>query len=232
MTEQTQVAEATSVVEDPQARELMRAAYDNRYTWDAKFPGYRADVTLTKSGAGGSQVHSGKVQIQGMKNEVFEVADEDVQKEIAEQAWEIGVHRIRRPFDKTHADNKFVLGETDETGAVELLVGGKATGDRYKVRNNEVVLVHRRIHNVVVTINTFTTHQTGEGYLSHQYDSVYHDPATSVQMGGVSQFEDIYEQVEGYYVLTSRVIRTTENGETTTRSFGFANLKLLQPAAV
>jgi hypothetical protein len=230
MTEQIQVATpaSTAITEDPQARELMRAAYDNRYTWDAKFPGYTADVTLTKD----DQPYSGKVQIQGMKNEVFEVADEAIQKEIAEQAWEIGVHRIRRPFDKTHAENKFVLGAPDETGAVELLVGGKSTGDRYKVRNNEVVLVHRRIHNVVVTINTFTTHKTAEGYLSHEYDSVYHDPETGAQVGGVSQFEDLYEQIDGYYVLTSRVIRTTENGETTTRAFSFANVKLLQPTAV
>lgn len=29
-----------------QARDLFRAAYENRYTWDSDFPGYVADVEL------------------------------------------------------------------------------------------------------------------------------------------------------------------------------------------
>ncbi|MGB5592975.1 MAG: DUF3386 family protein [Crocosphaera sp.] len=27
-------------------RDLFRAAYENRYTWDQNFPGYTADVTF------------------------------------------------------------------------------------------------------------------------------------------------------------------------------------------
>jgi len=32
-----------------QARDLFRAAYENRYTWDSDFPGYVADVERSKS---------------------------------------------------------------------------------------------------------------------------------------------------------------------------------------
>ncbi|MGG6293084.1 DUF3386 domain-containing protein [Leptolyngbya sp. AN02str] len=211
------------------ARVLMRAAYENRYTWDSNFPGYTADVTLTMDG----KVHTGKVRVNpDLKAEVMDVEDEAAKKAIAEQAWEIAIHRVRREFEATHANNQFALGETDETGAVEIIVEGKSTGDRYKVRDNKVVLVHRHIHGVVVTINTFTTHDTPEGYLSHTYDSVYHDPTTGEQKGGVSQFDDQYTKVGDYYVLTQRTITTEFHGKNHVNDFNFSNIALLQPATV
>lgn len=217
------------MTEQTNARELFRAAYENRYTWDKNFPGYTADITLRQ----GDEVYVGKVRINpNLTAEVLDVTDEQAKKSIAEQAWEIAIHRVRRSFEDTHGKNTFSLGATDETGAVEIIMGGKAEGDRYKVRNNVVCLVHRHIHNVVVTINTFSTHDTSEGYLSHRYDSVYHDPTTGEQKGGVSQFEDNYEKVGKYYILTQRIIQTTDNGQTTTTEFNFSNVKLLEPAVV
>lgn len=212
-----------------QAREIFRAAYENRYTWDHNFPGYTADVSLKR----GDEVYSGQVRLpaDGMKAEVTNVADEQAKKEIAEQAWEIGVHRVRRTFEQTHGQNVFKLGETDKTGAVEIFVEGKAMGDRYKVRDKEVCLVHRHIGNVVVTINTYTSHKTGEGYLSHRYDSAYHDAATG-EAKGESDFEDTYEKVGDYYILTKRLICSTQNGEDVTHEYSFSNVRLLQPAVV
>ncbi len=211
------------------ARELFRAAYENRYTWDKNFPGYTADVQLKA----GDQIHTGKIRINSdLTFDVVDVADEDAKKAIHSQVWEIAVHRVRRPFEETHGKNTFTLGATDETGAVDILVGGKAEGDRYKVRNNIVTLVHRRIHNVVVTINTIDTIDTGAGYLSHTYDSVYHDPQTGEQKGSPQQFTDSYEQVGGYWIMNRRVIRSLEAGKPTASEFAFTNVALLQPVAV
>ncbi len=210
------------------AQELFRAAYENRYTWDKGFPGYTADVTLKQ----GEQVVTGKVRVNSnFKPEVLGIEDEAAQKAIHGQIFEIAIHRVRRTFEETHGNNTFSLGDTDETGAVEILMGGKAEGDRYKVRNNEVCLVHRHIHGVVVTINTFSSHDTGEGYLSHRYDSVYHDPKTGEQKGGRSEFVDEYEKVGNYYILNRREITTaTENGSEV-QEFIFSNIQLLEPAA-
>ncbi|MCU0567242.1 MAG: DUF3386 domain-containing protein [Oculatellaceae cyanobacterium Prado106] len=214
--------------QDTKARDLFRAAYENRYTWDHDFPGYSADVTLKR----GAEEFTGQVLIKSdMKAEILNVEDEQAKKEIGEQAWEIAIHRVRRTFEQTHSQNTFTLGETDETGAVEILMGGKAAGDRYKVRNNEVCLVHRHIHGTVVTINTFSSHPTEAGYLSHRYDSAYHDPTTG-ELKGESSFEDHYEKVGNYYALNNRRIVSTHNGETITTEFSFTNIKLLQPATV
>ncbi|MEQ9482087.1 DUF3386 domain-containing protein [Coleofasciculus sp. F4-SAH-05] len=206
------------------ARDFFRAAYENRYTWDKDFPGYTADVTFKQD----DQVVTGKVRVNpDMKAEVFDVEDEDAKQAIHSQLWETAIHRVRRSFEDTHGKNTFSFGDTDETGDVELLMGGKAEGDRYKVRDNEVTHVHRHIHGVVVTINTFSSHNTGEGYLSHRYDSVYHDPKTGEQKGGKSVFEDNYEKVGDYFILTQRIIRTETDGKESVQEFNFSNVKLL-----
>ena len=206
------------------ARDFFRAAYENRYTWDHNFPGYTADVTFKQD----DQVVTGKVRVNpDMKAEVFDVEDEDAKQAIHSQLWETAIHRVRRSFEDTHGKNTFSFGDTDETGAVELLMGDKAEGDRYKVRDNEVTHVHRHIHGVVVTINTFSSHNTGEGYLSHRYDSVYHDPKTGEQKGGKSVFEDNYEKVGDYVILTQRIIRTETDGKESVQEFNFSNIKLL-----
>jgi hypothetical protein len=211
------------------ARDLFRAAYENRYTWDSNFPGYTADVTYRTE----DQAYTAKARINAdCTFDVSDIDDADAKKAIQSQVWEIAVHRVRRPFEETHGKNVFTLGDTDENGAVEIFVSGKAMGDRYKVHNNEVSLVHRHIHNVVVTINTYSSHDTGSGYLSHRYDSVYSDPQTGEVTGGKSDFEDIYEKIGNYYILTSRVIRTEQDGAVSTQEFGFSNIALLQPATV
>ncbi|AKG21123.1 DUF3386 domain-containing protein [Calothrix sp. 336/3] len=206
------------------AQELFRSAYENRYTWDKSFPGYTADITYTYN----QQVFTGKIHVNpDLKGEVLEVADEEAKKAIHNQLWETTIHRIRRTFEETHGANTFSYGDTDENGAVEIILGGKGAGDKYKLKNNEVCLVHRHIHGVVVTINTFSSHETGEGYLSHRYDSVYHDPQTGAQKGGKSNFEDEYEKVGNYFILKRRAISTETEGKTVDSEFVFSNIQLL-----
>ncbi|ESA37533.1 hypothetical protein N836_36545 [Leptolyngbya sp. Heron Island J] len=207
------------------ARDIMRAAYENRYTWDGNFPGYTTDVEFKH----GEQTYVGTARVNpDLSAEVFDIEDEAALKMIKGQLWEVAIHRVRREFEDTHGKNTFGLGETDDRGAVEILVEGKSTGDKYKVLNDEVVLVHRHIHGVVVTINTFSTHDTGAGYLSHTYDSVYHDPKTGEQKKGRSEFTDEYDQVDGYFVLTRRAIASADEGD---MEFRFSNIQLLTPEA-
>jgi hypothetical protein len=66
------------------ATTLFRAAYDNRYTWDDKFPGYSADVTYR---CAGTEFH-GKAIVSpdprmGFKGEVTGIEDADVLKAVA-----------------------------------------------------------------------------------------------------------------------------------------------------
>ncbi len=209
------------------AQDLFRAAYENRYTWDQAFPGYTADVTYTDNG----QIYTGKAKVGGdLKPEVTGIDDEAAQKAIHGQLFEVAIHRVRRSFEATHGANTFRYGETLADGSVEILMGGKAEGDKYHIRDNEVSMVHRHIHGVVVTIHAFSSHDTGAGYLSHRYDSVYHDPQTGVQKGGLSTFEDNYESVGGYSILSHRHIETTTDDGPQVQDFVFSNIALMDPA--
>ena len=209
------------------AQELFRAAYENRYTWDQAFPGYTADVTYTDNG----QIYTGTAKVGAdLKPEVTGIDDEAAQKAIHGQLFEVAIHRVRRSFEATHGANTFRYGETLADGSVEILMGGKAEGDKYHVRDNEVSMVHRHIHGVVVTIHTFSSHDTGAGYLSHRYDSVYHDPQTGAQKGGLSTFEDNYESVGGYSILSHRHIETTTDDGSQVQDFVFSNIALMEPA--
>jgi hypothetical protein len=202
------------------AREIVQAAYENRYTWDKAFPGYTTDVTLKL----GDKTVQGTAKVNAdLSAEVFGVNDDEAHKMIKNQLWEVAIHRVSRPFEKVHGDNTFQVEGTDEDGALKIAVGGKAQGDAYKVKNNEFTMVHRHIHGVVVTIHTFSAYDTGSGYLSHTYDSVYHDPKTGEVKQARSHFTDDYTQVGNYTVLAKRTV-TSEDGPTL--EISFSNIQL------
>jgi hypothetical protein len=115
---------------------------------------------------------------------------------------------VRRGFEQTHAENTFTAGETDAVGT-EVIVGGKNAGDRYRISNDVVTMVHRHMHGMVVTIYTESTTDTGSGYLSRTYSSRYADAATGEPKGGSSHYTDTFTPLtpSGPWVLSERVIR-------------------------
>ena len=88
-----------------------------------------------------------------LKAKVEGIEDEAVLKAINSQLWEVAIHRVRRSFEQTHGENTFTAGESDDVGT-EVIVGGKGQGDRYRIKNDVVTMVHRHIHGTVVTIFT------------------------------------------------------------------------------
>jgi Protein of unknown function (DUF3386) len=217
------------MAESRSAQELFQAAYENRYTWEPGFPGYTAVVKYQQ----GDRVLTGNILVKpNLSAEVTGIDNEEVRKSIIGQLREVAIHRVRRTFAETHSMNTFAYGETDATGAVEIKMPEKPMGDRYKLRNNEVCHVHRHLHGIMVTIDTFSSHDTGEGYLSHRYDSIYADPETGVIKSEKIVFEDNYQKVGGFQLLSQRIIEgVEEDGKPSTTEFSFSNFELL-PAKV
>jgi Protein of unknown function (DUF3386) len=212
------------MTESKSAQELFQAAYENRYTWEPNFPGYTAAVKFQH----GDRILNGTIVVKAnLSAEVMGIDDDQARDSIIGQLREVAIHRVRRSFADTHSKNTFSYGETDATGAVEILMGGKSTGDRYKLRNNEVCHVHRHIHGIMVTIDTFSSHDTGAGYLSHRYDSVYADPETGEIKSGKIVFEDNYQKVGDYQILSQRIIQGVEDGQPVTTEFNFTKIELL-----
>ena len=193
-------------------RDLFRAAYENRYTWEPGFGGYRGRCVWEQ---GGRRVEGQFTVGADLKAKVEGIDDEAVSKAIGSQLWEVCIHRVRRSFDQTHGENTFTAGDTDAVGT-EVIVGGKNTGDRYRIKDDVVTMVHRHIHGTVVTIFTESVTHTGRGYLSRTYTSRYADPATGEPKGGVSRFTDTFVPLQegGPWVLSERLVETDAFGDT------------------
>lgn len=216
------------MTEEKSARELFKAAYENRYTWDENFPGYSADVEIKQ----GDEVYTGKVRINSdLKVEVTGIEDEKVQESVYNQMRDIVTHRKRSSFEQAHGKNEFNLGEADSTGAVEILVKGDAMGSNYKVRGTEISQVIRVMGPMAFTINTNESLDTGEGYVSTGYNAIFRNSKTGDLMGK-REFEETYEKVGNYYVMTRQVVDAIEGEGRITTEFNFSNIKLLEPAAV
>ena len=205
-------------------RDQFRRSYENRYTWEAGFGGYRGRCIWEQ----GDQRVEGSFQVGAdLKATVEGIDDEAIHKAMSSQLWEVAIHRVRRSFEQTHGENSFTAGETDGVGT-EVIVGGKGEGDRYRIKDDVVTMVHRHIHGTVVTIHTEEVTDTGSGYLSKRYSSQYSDPASGEAKGGVNHFIDTFVPLGkgGTWVLSERVIRTEAFGDNPAgeQSFRFTQL--------
>lgn len=209
----TSTLAAQPVAPGSDLREAFRAAYENRYTWEPGFGGYSGRCVWEQ----GDRRLEGSFRVGAdLKATVEGIADEEVHKAVASQLWEVAIHRVRRPFEQTHGANTFTAGDTDAVGT-EVIMGGKAEGDRYRIKDNVVTMVHRHIHGTVVTIFTESVTDTGHGYLSHTYTSRYSDPASGAARGGTSEFTDRFVPLveAGPWVLAERRIRTLPSASDT-----------------
>jgi hypothetical protein len=206
------------------ARELFHSAYEHRYTWDEKFPGYTADLILTQ----GEEVYSGKIKVNADYSvEVTGFEDEKVKESVYNQLRDIVTHRKRGDFEASHGKNEFSLGESDPTGAVEILVKGDAMGSNYKVRGTEICQVSRVMGPMAFTINTEESLDTGSGYISIKYNAIFRNPKTN-ELKGKRDFKETYEKVGDYYLPGCQVIHALDaGGEKYTTEFNFINLELL-----
>ncbi len=207
-------------------RNLFRAAYENRYTWDDRFPGYTAEIVLKQ----GDEIYTGKIAIKGDYTvEVTGIENEEVQQSVYTQLRDVVTHRKRNSFASAHGKNTFTLGDTDDSGAMEILVSGDAMGSNYKIRGQEICQVSRVMGRIAFTIDTHESLDTGEGYAASRYDAVFRNPKSGEIIKEL-QFEDSFEKVGDYYVMTRQVVHSKENGQVITTEFNYSNIKLLEPA--
>ncbi|MGD1703782.1 DUF3386 domain-containing protein [Dapis sp. BLCC M229] len=210
------------------ARDLFKAAYENRYTWDSNFPGCSANIELKQ----GSEVYNGQIWIKpDLTVEVTGIPDEEVQQSVYTQLRDVVTHRKRSSFEASHGKNSFSLGNSDGSGAVEILVEGDAMGSNYKVRGKEICLVSRVMGRMAFVINTHKSLETPEGCIATHYNAIFRNPQTNEVIREL-EFEDSYEKIGNYYIMVCQVVNSTEKGQKTTTEFNYSNIKLLEPVVV
>jgi hypothetical protein len=226
---------------DTTARDLFQAAYENRYTWDSQFPGMTADVSVAIDGL----VRTGKAHIKAdlsvevimdepqlverttrtPSGEEKTISVDEGQEWLYNQLRDVVTHRKRKTFEEAHGKSSFSLGESDESGAVEILVTGDSMGSNYKVRGNEISMVSRVMGRIGFVINHLDHLDTGEGYISSCYTAVFRNPMND-QIVRQAKFEDIYAKFGNYYLMTKQVVQSHEMGQTKNYEIVFNNIAL------
>ena len=217
----------THEVKEAECTHLFKAAYENRYTWEADFPGYEGSCSWTD----GEREAKGTFSLgQDLKATINAIGDELIHKAISSQLWEVAIHRIRRSFEQTHGNNTFSFGDTNEIGS-EIIVGGKNKGDKYRVKDKVVTMVYRHIHGNLIVILTKDVTHTNNGYLSKSYSSQYLDPISKKDLKGKSFYKDDFIPLfnEGPWVLASRSIHeeALDGSIFNKQIFSFSELKSL-----
>jgi len=208
-------------------KEIFRKAYENRYTWNHDFSGYKGKCIFSIN----NNIHEGEFLLgKDFKPNIQKIEDEKIIKSIASQLFEVCIHRVKREFESVHSENNFNLLNNSESG-IEMIVSGKNQGDKYRVKNDCINMVYRKIHGTIIEIFVEEFLHTGIGSLSKKYSSQSIDPDTLKTKSQKLEYEDEFINIgeEDYWILNSRTIKyLNQNQEEETQKFVFEDLSLLK----
>ncbi len=207
-------------------KEIFRKAYENRYTWKDNFNGYQGKCIFCIN----NNLHKGDFILgKDFKPNIQKIEDEKIVKSIASQLFEVCIHRVKREFESVHSENNFKLLKNSDSG-IEMSVSGKNQGDKYRVKNDCINMVYRKIHGTIIEIFVEEFFDTGIGTLSKKYSSQQIDPNTLEVNTQKLEYLDEFVNIgnEDYWILQSRTIKyLNQNKEEETQKFVFEDLCLL-----
>jgi hypothetical protein len=207
-------------------KELFKNAYERRYTWDSKFSGYKGKCIFSVN----SDTYKGSFVLgKDFKPEIHNIDDQKIVKSISSQLFEVSIHRVKREFKEIHSKNNFNLIKDSESG-IEMMVSGKSEGDKYRVKNNCINMVYRKIHGIIIEIFVQEFFDTGNGFLSKKYTSQQIDPNTLKANSLKLEYEDRFINIgsQDIWILNSRSIKyLNKNQEEDIQKFIFEDLSLL-----
>ena len=207
-------------------KELFKNAYERRYTWDSKFSGYKGKCILSVN----NDTYKGNFVLgKNYKPEIDNIDDQKIVKSISSQLFEVSIHRVKREFEEIHSKNNFNLIKDSESG-IEMIVSGKSEGDKYRVKNNCINMVYRKIHGIIIEIFVQEFFDTGNGFLSKKYTSQQIDPNTLKANSLKLEYEDRFINIgsQDIWILNSRSIKyLNKNQEEEIQEFIFEDLSLL-----
>jgi len=208
-------------------KEIFRKAYENRYTWKNEFKGYKGKCIFFIN----NNIHEGEFLLgKDFKPNIQNIEDEKIVKSISSQLFEVCIHRVKREFKSVHSENNFNLLKNSERG-IEMSVSGKNQGDKYRVKNDYINMVYRKIHGTLIEIFVEEFLDTGIGSLSKKYSSQSIDSDTLKAKSQKLEYEDEFINIdeEDHWILNSRTIKyLNQNQEEEKQKFVFEDLSLLK----
>ena len=207
-------------------KELFKKAYENRYTWNYNFSGYRGKCIFSVNN---DRYKGDFVLGKDFKPVIQNIGDPEIVKSISSQLFEVSIHRVKRKFDEIHSKNIFNFIKNSENG-IEMIVSGKSEGDKYRVKNNGINMVYRKIHGIIIEIFVQEFFDTGNGFLSKKYTSQQINPNTLKANSLKLEYEDRFINIgsQDIWILNSRSIKyLNKNQEEEIQKFIFEDLSLV-----
>ena len=207
-------------------KELFKQAYEKRYTWPNEFSGYQGKCILSTN----NDIYEGNFVLgKNFKPEIQNINDQRIIKSISSQLFEVSIHRVKKTFQEIHSKNNFNLIKDSDDG-IEMIVSGKSEGDKYRVKDNCINMVYRKIHGIIIEIFVQEFLDTGKGFLSRKYSTQQIDSKTLKANSLRLDYEDRFINIgsQNIWILSSRYIKyLNKSQKEEVQKFTFENISLL-----
>ncbi len=219
----TRQEEKTDIADDPKARELLRQAFGKTARWQADFSGFQADLVINVNG---KETH-GTVTVKGPKDVQVTLPDEELQKWAQNQIGMIAVHRGPRTFEESDGKYVLTLDEDQHPLGPKLTIHGDSMGSFYRIHDNRITQINRKMPYVAFTINVEESALTqDQKNLTTRYTVYYFSPKDAA-LQNVESFSDTHIRIGSSDLPVTQRIISYENGEVTVKTVTFANHKML-----
>ncbi|WHZ29273.1 MAG: hypothetical protein OJF51_004075 [Nitrospira sp.] len=218
--------ESSTVTDDPQARDLLRRAFEKTSRWQKDFKGFTADLTVNVNG----KETSGPISVKGPREVSVQLGDSETQKWVQEQLGMIAVHRGPRSFEESDGKYALTMEEDGHPFGTKLNIHG--SNSFYRIKDNRITQINRKMAHpgmnpFAFTINVEESAITqDQKNLTTKYTVYYYSP-TDGKLTNVESFTDTHVRVGSSDLPATRRIITYENGQVVVKNLTFKNHKLL-----
>jgi hypothetical protein len=213
----------TDVKDDPQARELLRRAFEKTARWPAGFKGFAADLTLNVDG----KEVKGNVIVKSAQDVVVSLNDPDLQKWATNTIGMIAVHRGPRTFDQSDGKSVLTLEHESAHPLGQTIRIHDMLTSHYRIKDERITQINRTMGPMKFTINVEDSTLTQDNkYLTTRYTVFYFNPQDG-KLTNVESFSDTHVRIGNADLPASRRIISAENGGVAVRTLTFSNHRLL-----
>ena len=218
--------EPSTVADDPQARELLRRAFEATARWPKDFPGFTADLTVNVNG----KETSGSVTVKSPREVSVQLSDGETQKWAQEQLGMIAVHRGPRSFEESDGKYSLTMEEDGHPFGTKLNIHG--SNSFYRVKDNRITQINRTMAHpgmnpFAFTINVEESAVTqDQKNLTTKYTVYYYSPSDG-KLTNVESFTDTHVRVGACDLPATRRIITYADNQVVVKNLTFKNHTLL-----
>lgn len=218
--------DSATVTDDPQARDLLRRAFEGTARWPKDFKGFTADLTVNING----EETNGPVIVKGPREVSVQLGDGVIQKWAQEQLGMIAVHRGPRSFEESDGKYTLTMEEDGHPFGTKLIIHG--SNSFYRIKDNRITQINRKMAHpgmnpFAFTINVEESAITQDRkHLTTKYTVYYYSP-TDGKLTNVESFTDTHVRIDSCDLPATRRIITYENSEVVVKHLIFKNHKLL-----